>query len=152
MFKRSDKSPITVLNQAEILTILGEDLECVGNIKSNSNVRIEGKITGDILVKKGVILGEKGLIKGNLETETAVIFGVVNGNVKVKHLEIKQTGFISGDVKTENIVIDLGGKYNGKLDMKNGNEKQLGKAPEKEEEKAVQTVKSDNSILNDISF
>ena len=118
MFKKSLKSPITALNQEEILTILGEDFKCDGNIKSNNCARIEGEINGDVIVKKGVILGEKGNIKGNLETETAIIFGTVNGNLKVKHLEIKQTGRIHGDVKTENLLIEMGGKYNGKLDMK----------------------------------
>lgn len=151
MFKKSVKSPITILNQVEILTILGEDFECMGNIKSNSNVRIEGKITGDVLVKKGVILGEKGIIKGNLETESAIIFGNVNGNVKVKHLEIKQTGCIAGDVKTENLVIEMGGKYNGKLDMKTGNEKPS------EVEKINPTIevrpeRVESTIINDLSF
>ena len=124
MFKKSQNSPITILNQGEILTILGEDFECEGNIKCKSTARIEGKITGDIIVKKGIILGEKGIVKGNIETETAVIFGTVNGNVKVKHLEIKETGTIKGDVKTENLLVEMGGKYNGKLDMKIGSEKQ----------------------------
>ena len=83
MFKKSLKSPITILNQEEILTILGEDFEFEGNIKCKSTARIEGKITGDIAVKKGIILGEKGIVKGNIDTETAIIFGTVNGNVKV---------------------------------------------------------------------
>ena len=124
MFKKNLKSPLTTLNQEEILTILGEDFECEGNIKSKSNARIEGKITGNLFITKGIILGEKGIIKGNIDTETAVIFGTVNGNVKVKHLEIKKTGTINGDVKTENLIVEIGGKYNGKLDMKIGSEKQ----------------------------
>lgn len=131
MFKKSPKSPITSLNQEEILTILGEDFECEGNIKSKSTARIEGKVTGDIAIKKGIILGVKGIVKGNIETETAIIFGTVNGNVRVKHLEIKETGTINGDVKTENLVIEMGGRYNGNLDMKIGPEKQ----PETESKK-----------------
>jgi cytoskeletal protein CcmA (bactofilin family) len=148
MFKKSVKSPITLLNQEEILTILGEDFECDGNIKNKSNTRIEGKVNGDVVVKKGVILGEKGIINGNLETETAIIFGLVKGNVKVKHLEIKQTGSIHGDVKTENLVVELGGKYNGKLDMQNINDKQT----EQKSQKELVVKKPENTILNDFSF
>ena len=84
MFNKSPKSPITILNQEEILTILGEDFECEGNIKCKSTARIEGKITGDIAVKKGIILGDKGIVKGNIDTETAIIFGTINGNVSVQ--------------------------------------------------------------------
>lgn len=151
MFKKSPKSPITVLNQEEILTILGEDFECDGNIRSKSTARIEGKVTGDVNVKKGVILGEKGIVNGNIETETAIIFGNINGNVKVKHLEIKQTGCINGDVKTENLVIEMGGRYNGKLDMKNGPDKPMEKEPDKQNF-LIRKQKTDNTILNDISF
>lgn len=119
MFKKAKKSPSTLLNQAEILTIIGEDFELEGSIRSESNVRIEGKITGNVIVQKGVILGEKGNIKGDIESEMAVIYGTVNGNVKVKQLEIKQTGFINGDIKTDTISIEMGAHYNGKLEMKN---------------------------------
>lgn len=129
MFKKNQKSPITQLNQEEILTILGEDFECEGNIRCINSARIEGKINGDVSIKKGVILGEKGIIHGNLESETAIVFGTVNGNLKVKHLEIKQTGRIEGDVKTENLVIEMGGRYNGKLDMKIESEKIIEQTP-----------------------
>jgi len=56
MFKKNQKSPITQLNQEEILTILGEDFECEGNIRCINSARIEGKISGDVSIKKGVIL------------------------------------------------------------------------------------------------
>ncbi len=152
MFKKNLKSPITLLNQEEILTILGEDFECTGNIQSKSNARIEGKVTGDVVVKKGVILGVKGTIKGNLETETAIIFGNITGNVKAKHLEIKETGHISGDVKTENLVIEMGGKYNGKLDMKNGTEKQMPQEQESTIQRDFNYKKTDSNLLKDMSF
>lgn len=123
MFKKKNESPIQSLNQQEISTIIGTDCEIEGDLKSKSSARIEGKISGNVYMTKGVVLGEQGLVIGNLETESAIIFGTVNGNVKVKHLEIKKTGVISGDVKTEYLVIEMGGTYNGKLEMKSNNQK-----------------------------
>ncbi len=119
MFQKSKKNPTTLLNQTEIMTIIGNDFEFVGNIKSKSTIRIEGKITGDVIVQKGIILGEKGTIKGNVETDAAVIYGTINGNIKAKQLEIKQTGCINGEIKTEMLGIEMGAQYNGKLEMKN---------------------------------
>ena len=152
MFKKNVKAPNSLLNQEQILTILGEDFEFEGTIRSKGNARIEGKIIGDVIVKNGVILGEKGTIEGNLETDTAIIFGTVNGNIKVKHLEIKETGYINGDVKTENILVDLGGKYNGQLDMKNGTEKQNEQNPELASQKGKAQKKNENTILNNMNF
>ncbi len=125
MFKKNKKPLVTLLNQAEIVTIIGEDFEFLGNVKSNSFARIEGKIIGNVNIKKGIILGEKGFIQGNIESEMAVIFGTVNGNVKVKQLEIKTSGCINGDIKVDELSMEMGANYNGKLDMRSINSKEL---------------------------
>lgn len=119
MFLKSKKTPTTLLNQTEIMTIIGEDFDFQGDIKGKNAIRIEGKITGNVSVQKGIILGVKGKINGNVDTESAVIYGTINGNVKVKQLEIKQTGCINGDIKTNTLGIEIGAHYNGKLEMKN---------------------------------
>ncbi|QNR87255.1 polymer-forming cytoskeletal protein [Pedobacter riviphilus] len=38
-------------------------------------------------------------------------------NKKTQNLEIKNTGKVNGDIKTEAIEIELGAQYNGKLEM-----------------------------------
>lgn len=121
MFGKSKKYPINP-DQLEISTIIGEDCEFLGTIKSKNSVRIEGKVVGDVSVQKGIVLGEHGSISGNIVAESSIIFGKVDGNVTAKHLEIKSTGFINGDVKTDFLQIEMGGLYNGKLEMKNLND------------------------------
>lgn len=118
MLLKSKKATTTLLNQTEIMTIIGENFEFVGNIKSKGTVRIEGKIIGNVIVQKGIILGEKGIINGNVETEAAIIYGTINGNLKANQLEIKETGCINGDIQTEVLGIEMGAKYNGTLKMK----------------------------------
>ncbi len=119
MFKKTKKSASALLNQIEILTLVGEDCEFNGNIKGKSTLRIEGEIIGNVFAEKGLILGEKGSIKGNVETESAVIYGTLNGNIKAQQLEIKHSGCVNGDIKTDTIAIEMGAQYNGKLEMKN---------------------------------
>lgn len=114
---KKSKSPS--LNPGEIRTIIGEDFELEGNIKSEGTIRIDGKVTGDLKIKKGIILGEKGTVYGNIETELALIYGQIHGNINTTQLEIKETGSIHGDIKTNSITMQLGAKYNGKLEMKN---------------------------------
>lgn len=118
MLLKSKRATTTLLNQTEIMTIIGEYFEFVGDINSKGTVRIEGKIVGNVIVQKGIILGEKGIINGNVETEAAIIYGTINGNLKAKQLEIKETGCINGDIKTEVLGIEMGAKYNGNLEMK----------------------------------
>jgi cytoskeletal protein CcmA (bactofilin family) len=136
MLLKSKKATTTLLNQTEIMTIIGENFEFVGDIKSKGTVRIEGKIIGNIIVQKGIILGEKGIINGNVETEAAIIYGTINGNLKTNQLEIKETGFINGDIQTEVLGIEMGAKYNGNLRMKSqGNTPDEQKTEPKKESK-----------------
>ena len=38
--------------------------------------------------------------------------------MQATQLEIKKTGVVNGDIKTETLEIELGAQYNGKLEMK----------------------------------
>ena len=124
MFKKTKQ--IQDLNQQEISTIIGLGFTITGTLTGKAVVRIDGTVNGNINITGGVILGEKGVIKGDIETASAIVYGTVNGNVKTQNLEIKKTGSVNGDIKTETIEIELGAQYNGKLEMN-----QLTKAEDK---------------------
>jgi cytoskeletal protein CcmA (bactofilin family) len=115
MFKKNNQ--IKDLNQQEISTIIGLGFTITGELKGKAIVRIDGTVIGNVNVEGGVVLGEKGMIKGDIQTASAIIYGTVNGNVKSQNLEIKKTGKVNGDIKTEAIEIEMGAQYNGKLEM-----------------------------------
>jgi cytoskeletal protein CcmA (bactofilin family) len=118
MFKKNGKEqqPLEI-NQNEISTIIGEGYVFTGELKGASVIRIEGRIIGNVNVDSGVVLGEKGIIEGNIITKSAIVYGTVNGNVKTSQLEIKKSGHVTGDITTDTVEIELGAQYNGKLNM-----------------------------------
>lgn len=118
MFKKNKQIQIRDINQQEISTLIGEGFTLTGELTGKAVVRIDGKVTGNINVENGIILGEKGVIAGDIQTTSAIIYGTVNGNVKVSQLEIKKTGKVNGDIRTETLEIEFGAQYNGKLEMK----------------------------------
>ncbi|QNN42498.1 bactofilin family protein [Pedobacter roseus] len=124
MFKKNNQ--IKDLNQQEISTIIGLGFTITGELKGKAVIRIDGTVIGNVNVEGGIVLGEKGMIKGDIQTDSAIIYGRVNGNVKALNLEIKKTGKVNGDIKTEAIEIEMGAQYNGKLEMH-----QSGKTEEK---------------------
>lgn len=126
MFKKNNQQKKLDINQQEISTIIGEGYTFTGELTGSSIIRIEGKIIGDVRVESGVVLGENGVIEGDIYTKSAIIYGTVSGNVEAGQLEIKRTGRISGDITTNNLEIELGAQYNGRLNMTQESE---GKVP-----------------------
>jgi cytoskeletal protein CcmA (bactofilin family) len=105
------------LDQQVISTLISEGCLLDGNLKAPAYVRIEGQINGDVTIDEGLILGEKGLIKGSVVTKEMIVYGTVNGNLNVQSLEIRGTGRITGDIKTQVLQVEPGGSHNGKLSM-----------------------------------
>ncbi len=119
MFKKNKKQQPLEINKQEISTIIGEGYIFTGEIQGSSVIRIEGKIIGNVNIEGGVVLGEKGNIEGDIITKSAIIYGTVNGNIRSTQLEIKKTGYVNGDIITDTLEIELGARYNGKLNMQN---------------------------------
>ena len=117
MFKKNKKQQPLEINEQEISTIIGDGYVFTGELQGSSVIRIEGKIIGNVNVDAGVVLGEKGFIEGNIKSQSVIIYGTVNGDVKSTHLEIKKTGHVNGEITTDSLEIELGAQYNGKLNM-----------------------------------
>lgn len=117
MFKKSEKEKPLDLNRQEISTIIGEGYTIKGELSGNSVIRIDGKVIGNVNVEAGIVLGETGVIEGDLLSSSAIVFGTVKGNVKAGQLEIKKSGRIHGDIETDTLEIELGAQFNGKLAM-----------------------------------
>jgi cytoskeletal protein CcmA (bactofilin family) len=117
MFNKNKTQQTLDISQQEITAIIGEGYIFTGELQGSSFIRIEGKVVGNVNVEGGVVLGESGIIAGDIITKNAIIYGTVNGNVRATHLEIKKTGNVSGDITTDTLEIEIGAQYNGKLNM-----------------------------------
>jgi len=117
MFSKKNK---VELDQQAISTFLSEGCVIEGNMKAPAFVRIEGQINGDVTIDEGLILGEKGVITGNVVTKEMIVYGTVHGNINTHSLEIRSTGRITGDIKTQVLQVEPGGTHNGKLSMSAG--------------------------------
>ncbi|WP_448699937.1 polymer-forming cytoskeletal protein [Mucilaginibacter sp. AW1-3] len=98
-----------------ISTLICEGCVIKGDLKAPNFVRIDGQITGDINIDAGLIVGEKGVVTGNIVTRELIIYGIVNGNIKAESLKIESSGKINGEIKTQTLQVEMGAVYNGKL-------------------------------------
>ena len=98
--------------------IIGEGSVLKGNLNSSGNVRLEGKVIGDLSSSSKVACGETSVVDGNVMAENAEIAGKVTGKVTVSELLIlKSTASIHGDISTSNLIIESGANFNGACSM-----------------------------------
>jgi len=96
-----------------------------GNLNVPGNIRLEGKVVGNVKSKSKIVCGETSVIEGNVNAVNAEIAGKVNGKVKVEELLIlKSSCNINGDISTEKLIIESGSKFNGGCVMGESLEKQ----------------------------
>jgi cytoskeletal protein CcmA (bactofilin family) len=84
-----------------------------GIIFTESDIRIDGHVVGTMHSKGKVIVGETGVIEGDIECKNAMIEGRFNGKLVVNDLlHIKETATVEGDVSTAKLVVHAGATFN----------------------------------------
>lgn len=88
-------------------TFIANEAVAEGNIQGKTNVHIQGKVVGDVIVSKGVVwVDVSGVVRGDIFGTSVVIHGEVDGNVFAKKkLEIAYHGIIRGKVDSSNIFV-----------------------------------------------
>lgn len=89
-----------------------------GDITTETDFRLDGKVEGDICCKGKIVLGPKGYVKGNISSDNAEILGTVDGAVKVNaKLVLKSSAVINGDITSQSLEIEPNARFNGACTM-----------------------------------
>jgi len=97
---------------------IGKGTFLEGNIETYGNIRIEGKITGNVKSKSKVALGNSSHVQGNIIAQNADIEGEVKGKLEIAEiLVLKATAVINGDIVTGKLVVEPGAVFNGTCKM-----------------------------------
>src|SRR6218665_3808420 len=96
MFSKKREASITSPNS---MNQLGVGTLLTGDLKSDADIRIDGKIKGSVSTKGKLVVGASGFIDGNIICQNAYIEGRVNGKVTAAELLIlAETAYIDGDI------------------------------------------------------
>jgi len=125
MFAKSKEQGNTAFSSAtgaggSTFSILGADVEIVGNISARVDLHVDGKVTGDVKCAS-LVQGRDSFIAGCVLAETARLGGTVDGSIEVGELLIEASARITGDVVYEKLTIEPGGQVDGKFQHKGNN-------------------------------
>jgi cytoskeletal protein CcmA (bactofilin family) len=100
------------------LNLIGRGTVIIGSITSNSSIRVEGEIRGQVVSKDLVTIGNTGIVEGDVEAKNVVVGGKVEGNLTAQDkLVLEAKCSVTGDVRARRLVIDEGALFEGQCAM-----------------------------------
>jgi cytoskeletal protein CcmA (bactofilin family) len=92
--------------------------EIKGSVKSSADLRVDGKIEGNVQCEGKIIIGEKGHIKGDIVSKNMEISGHVEGTISIEgQLSFRSTALVEGEITANKLVIEIGAVFNGNCHM-----------------------------------
>ena len=89
-----------------------------GDLISSGDVRIDGVLNGSIKTEGRLVLGDKGIIEGEVTCASAIIAGELKATIVVKELlTLKSTAKLSGEIIAGKLAIEPGAVFSGKCSM-----------------------------------
>ena len=113
------------LNEADAVKagtlIIGPEISFVGNITACDRLVVEGLVEATLERCQEMVVGGKGVFKGEARTEHAEVSGRIEGNLIVrKRLMIHAAGHVSGTTTYGEIEIERGGRIVGQTEAREG--------------------------------
>lgn len=101
-----------------MLNMISEDTELKGNLRTKNDVRVAGKVDGELRANGKCIISVTGKVTGDLSANEADIAGTVEGEITIgKKLILRQTAVVKGDINTKVLLVEEGAQFDGVCKM-----------------------------------
>ena len=98
-------------------SVLSPDLYIKGNLKSVSDIKIEGQVEGDVRARL-LTVGEDATIRGQLIADDVVVNGRIIGKIRGIKVRLNTGARVEGDIIHETIAIEAGAHFEGTVKRK----------------------------------
>jgi|GluameStandDraft_1065615.scaffolds.fasta_scaffold16591_2 cytoskeletal protein CcmA (bactofilin family) len=99
-------------------TVIAEGVTMAGKLYGEGVIQVEGAVEGEIDLKGAVIVTTTGCVHGPISADVIHVAGSVEGNVVARdHLRLEKSGTLEGDAETVSLVVEDGGRLNGRTTM-----------------------------------
>jgi cytoskeletal protein CcmA (bactofilin family) len=140
MFNKEEKKVADEISNSS--NIIGKGTVLDGSLETYGNIRVEGKVVGNVKTKSKVALGQASRVEGSILAQNAEVAGEVQGTLEVTELLLlKPTAVVHGDIVTNKLIVESGAAFNGSCKMgvtvkeiKIGGNGQSNELPQEEEQ------------------
>jgi cytoskeletal protein CcmA (bactofilin family) len=89
-----------------------------GDVVSDGDIRVDGKVVGNMQVTGKLVIGENGRVEGEVACKNAAIAGQLAGTLKVDQtLSLTASAKLQGQVQVEKLAVEPGAEINGSVSM-----------------------------------
>ena len=109
--KKSTETP-------SVVNIISSSTQINGDIVSKNDIRIDGSLKGSVKIDGKLVVGDEGIIDGDVFCSDADISGSVKGKITVSQLlSLKASAKLDGDIVTNKLAIEPGCSFSGSCSM-----------------------------------
>ena len=108
-----DKTPIRTIDSAaakQIDTVIAEQCTLEGDLTTKNSVKVDGRIQGTLRAEGRAIIGETGVVKGDVHAVDLLVLGRLEGNVHAQRLHLQASAQIHGNIEAETLQVDPGAR------------------------------------------
>jgi cytoskeletal protein CcmA (bactofilin family) len=99
-------------------TLISAGTTLKGDISSNSDLRIDGTIIGNVQSTARIVIGANGVVEGDLTGQQADIIGKVSGNIRTKELlQLRGECVVTGNLYAGKLQVEPSATFNGQCHM-----------------------------------
>ncbi|HMT75063.1 MAG TPA: polymer-forming cytoskeletal protein [Chitinophagaceae bacterium] len=99
-------------------TLIAAGTTLTGDMKSSGDLRIDGTVIGNVYSAAKIIIGNSGLVEGDLVCNQADITGKITGNIRAKELlQLRGDSLVKGNVYTGKLQVEPTATFNGQCHM-----------------------------------
>ncbi|UCH94194.1 MAG: polymer-forming cytoskeletal protein [Candidatus Aminicenantes bacterium] len=101
-------------------SFIGETMNVEGDLTSDEDITIEGKVQGNISVSKTLTIGKSGRVKADITAAVVRVIGEAKGNIIASDkVEILAQGRYTGNIQSQKLVVAEGAILNGYINQEN---------------------------------
>lgn len=116
--KTAEPAPVQQLDAARRTdqsaepSIISASLKVTGDLESDAEIRLDGRVEGDVR-GKDVTIGEGANITGSVYGETVNIAGMIEGKIEARTVVVGKTAHITGEIIHKSLQIEAGAYIDG---------------------------------------
>ena len=155
-FSNVEKNYSTEIGPRTLLTVVGDYAVLDGKFKISQSIEIDCELKGKLTVDGKITIQQNGFVSADVKTEEAEIIGRYVGDMEATgNVIIRETGVAMGNIKTDSLVINKGGIFNGNITRMTETQILLDEKPAAAdivEETDIQEEEQEKEINSDSSF